>query len=472
MKQYIIPIVGVMLLGGCSKIEVPNIEKNSITKVETEYSESLRSYADFTNKLFSELKKDTTSAKFGVFSLQSLSNNDDCKDVSKFTKYVNSSNDDKLVDALCYSYENNTSQVLTSKRFFLVNQIQNKTKNEEIPDDIRYFITNALNNLNKDYAVVSTISGGAFNGDEEHDGRGRVEGSYRIIGGITGYDNLYTKSKSKYIDIYGGKGKGESDVSLDNTNDKEVTEITLDLALESFDSVKGLWTYVPFKSVSNTIYIVKDKKSGGVNISITGLSLNFSETVNFGEGLHYALRLLSEKSLLDLLGKMDDLPYWSFYPVNYLQQYTNECITKIKNLNQLKEKIDYINLIYKKKKTQKDINMINNIQKLSKNISECKDKIINNNALADENWENTLSDKIWKNRQTASLEARKKALLNILYDGKGTYNTQLESFLNKHIELRKTYRYKPYKFLVKLFEYTILQRYNDEVLLKTKRPPS
>ncbi len=462
MKQYIIPIVGVILLGGCSKIEVPNIKKNSITKVETEYSKSLRSYSDFTNKVFSELKKDISGAKYGVFSQQTL-NNKNCRDIPKFGKYKNTTNDDGLVDAICFNYENNNSQVLTSKRFFLVNQIQNKTKNKELPDDIRYFITSALNNLNKDYAVVSTISGGDFN-----DNQGTEKGSYRIIGGITGYDNLYTKSKSKYIDIYGGKGKGETDASFDNTNDKEVTEITLDLALESFDSVKRLWTYVPFRSVSNTIYIVKDKKSGGVNISVTGLSFNFSETVNFGEGLHYALRLLSEKSLLDLLGKMDDIPYWSFYPTKYLKQYTNECIAKIKKINQLKQETNYVNLVSKKNKTQKDINIINNIQKLSKDTYECKEKIIHNNALADKNWERTLSDKIWKNRQEDSLKAREKALLNILYNSRGSFNRQLKDFLDKHKELKKDYRYNESKFLVRLFEYTILKLNKDEVISNNK----
>ena len=461
MKKYIIPIIGAMLLGGCSTVEVPHIKKNTITRVETEYSKSLQNYANFTGELFSELKKRSTSAQFGVFSQQSLSN-DDCKDVSQFTKYSNSSNDDKLVDSVCLNYENNSSNILTSKRFFLVSNIQNKTQNKDLPNDIRFFLTSAINNLNQDYSVVSAKSDSVFHAQREH------RGNYRIIGGITGYDNLYTKSESKYIDVYGGKGKGESDASFDNSNDREVTEITLDLVLESYDSVKGLWTYVPFRNVSNTIYIVKDKKSGGVNISVTGLSLNFSETVNFGAGLHHALRLLSEKSLLDLFGKMDDLPYWSFYPVKYLEQYTTECIAKVEMLNEFRKESDYYKLRYKKNKSKEEKSILKSVETLSKKVADCKNKIRNHRTLVDKNWNRTLNDKIWKNRQPESLEARKKALLNILYDGKGTTATQLESFFRKHKGMRKVYITHPHRFLVKLFEYTILKRYNNEVLLTNK----
>jgi len=137
---------------------------------------------------------------------------------------------------------------------------------------------------------------------------------YKISGSITGYDSLQSKSNDKSGDAYGGKGLGQFGLEASNRDSQDTTELTLDLFISKKEARNGPWKIVGKITSSNKLILTKDTKENRYGIRILGIGVNFGENVVTEDGLGYASRLLVEKSLVELLSKLDDLDYQAFEP--------------------------------------------------------------------------------------------------------------------------------------------------------------
>jgi hypothetical protein len=71
---------------------------------------------------------------------------------------------------------------------------------------------------------------------------------------------------------------------------------------------------IPGAVVSNAIVVRKDKLGWAVSGSYMGCGGSFASTVKTKQGVHAALRFLVEFSVLELVGKYSQIPYWKCLP--------------------------------------------------------------------------------------------------------------------------------------------------------------
>jgi len=70
----------------------------------------------------------------------------------------------------------------------------------------------------------------------------------------------------------------------------------------------------PGIQTQNSIILYKNDKSREFGFSIFGNGLGFNGSVSLNQGKHEALRLLVEFSILELIGKYYNIPYWKLLP--------------------------------------------------------------------------------------------------------------------------------------------------------------
>lgn len=283
LKKHILFLLGLLssiIFMGCSekKINLDLIQQDSIQTAKTPFRESLRILGNMNEKIAYSVKQGSSIAQ-------------------KSPKPCNQLN--VKADEFCVRY-GETSIVWSPKRYFSIDLIENKTASIRLQTlEISNFFKTALNNIGKNYKLVEQASSQI--------------GDYRIVGGITGYDVIYRDGKTINMTAYGGNGRGEYDSDHEQQNHIEYAEITLDLLVSRYYP-QGRWMYVPNVTTSNKLILKKDEKSGGFSVSILGAGVSFRKSLNVGNHLHYATRLLAEKSLLELLSKLDDYIHWGLYP--------------------------------------------------------------------------------------------------------------------------------------------------------------
>ncbi|CAA6824558.1 MAG: Unknown protein, partial [uncultured Sulfurovum sp.] len=268
------------LFVGCSekKINLDLVQQDSIQTAETPFRESLRILGNMNEKLAYSVKQGSSISK---------KNPKSCSEIG-----VQS-------DEFCVRY-GDTSVVWSPKRYFSIDLIENKTASIRLQTlEVSNFFKTALNNIGKNYRLVEQANSQI--------------GDYRVVGAITGYDVIYRDGKTMNFTAYGGNGRGEYDSDKEQQSHVEYAEITLDLLISRYYP-QGRWMYVPNVTASNKLILKKDESSGGFSISIMGAGVSFRKSLSTGNHLHYATRLLAEKSLLEVLSKLDDYAYWGLYP--------------------------------------------------------------------------------------------------------------------------------------------------------------
>jgi len=305
------------LLVGCSgkKIEVNEdfLQKNSTSSAESPFRQSLI----VLGKIHHELAKEVPSCNSVVL-----------KEVdSKICKEANQS----ITGEWCKPTKDQTKFTVCSPvRYFSVGAITNKTADSKLQGlELSNYVKTALANVGDDYRVLDSDSR-----DQN------LDISYHIAGAITGFETTYKKGDSKRISAYGGQSHGEFDANADNRNGEEYTEITLDLFVSKNDEGTG-WRIVPKVTSSTKLILQKNEATGGFSLSILGTGFSFSQNIEAGNNLAYATRLLVEKSLVELLAKLDDLPYAGFEPDGGLKEKDHVSFMYKKGANDKPYRIDH-----------------------------------------------------------------------------------------------------------------------------------
>lgn len=282
-KKNILLFLGLVsstLFIGCSEknINLDLLQQDSIQTAETPFRDSLRTLGNINEKLAYSVKQGSSISK---------KNAKPCNQLGIHS------------DEFCVRY-GDTSVVWSPKRYFSIDLIENKTASIRLQTlEVSNFFKTALNNIGKNYKLVEQANSQI--------------GDYRVVGAITGYDVIYRDGKTANFTAYGGNGRGEYDSDKEHQSHVEYAEITLDLLISRYYP-QGRWMYVPNVTASNKLILKKDESSGGFSISIMGAGVSYRKSLSTGNHLHYATRLLAEKSLLEILSKLDDYIYWGLYP--------------------------------------------------------------------------------------------------------------------------------------------------------------
>lgn len=129
-----------------------------------------------------------------------------------------------------------------------------------------------------------------------------------INGGVTQFDKgILSKSTNYDIDAEFGEAEGESDLRADRDRSNSISQIALDLNVFRYkDRV-----YVPGAATKNKIEISQIRKKNRFGFFLNGSGIGASKYSTLQQSKDEALRILTEYSLLQLLGRLYGVPYWS-----------------------------------------------------------------------------------------------------------------------------------------------------------------
>jgi hypothetical protein len=181
--------------------------------------------------------------------------------------------------------------------------IGNETAEKSVPTDLYVMVSTTISKIGKplifipydvQYVVGETTTGGNIQ---------RIYPKVVVAGGITGFDQDMVE-KEREMEAEGGWAGASGGGRL--SAEGGLSRVTIDLSMLDYK------TQVYFSGVvtSNSICLRKDKLGWGVFAYYMGNGASFDYSLRHKQGVHAALRTVVEFSMIELLGKMFEVPYW------------------------------------------------------------------------------------------------------------------------------------------------------------------
>ena len=156
-----------------------------------------------------------------------------------------------------------------------------------------------------------------------------------VDGGITEFDRgLETKGDSTDIGIDGTfKGGKLFGFESEDASQGSLARVTLDFNLIDFETFSG----IPQMQAINSIKLHKAVRSDSIGFTIISASFGAKGSVKKVQGRHAAVRLLVQLSMLQVVGKYQQVPYWrllagSVRDVNLLNRVIDDYYSLPSNL--------------------------------------------------------------------------------------------------------------------------------------------
>lgn len=179
----------------------------------------------------------------------------------------------------------------------------NQTAEQTVPTDLYVMASSAINKIGRplifvpydvQYVIGETTTGGKIE---------RVFPNFVIAGGITGFDQDMVE-KEREVEAEGGwaGASGGARASAEGG----VSRVTIDLSMMDYKTQ----VYFPGVITSNSILIRRDKLGWGAFAYYMGNGASFDYSLKHKQGVHAALRTVLEFSIIELVGKKFEVPYW------------------------------------------------------------------------------------------------------------------------------------------------------------------
>jgi len=132
-----------------------------------------------------------------------------------------------------------------------------------------------------------------------------------LSGGITEFDrSLEVRGSGTDASAEGTFGGHKYGADYGDSNKTSSASITLDINLIDFET----WAMIPKMSASNKVTVYSGIGSSELGFSIMSLSFGVNGNIKKVQGRHAATRLLVELSMIEVIGRYLDLPYWKLLP--------------------------------------------------------------------------------------------------------------------------------------------------------------
>lgn len=189
--------------------------------------------------------------------------------------------------------------------------IANQTAEKELPDSVSNMLISAVNKIGKtvvyipydpSYVINEANTGGNIN---------RALPQVVLAGGITEFDkDMIEKGRELKTEVSIAKDDFGSKYSHDGgagyQAETGVSRIAMDLQLLNYKTQ----TYLPNIQSISQINLRKSKLGWSVGYYFQGSGMAFQYSLSKKQGKYHALRLLVEISVIEVLGKYFDVPYW------------------------------------------------------------------------------------------------------------------------------------------------------------------
>jgi len=128
-----------------------------------------------------------------------------------------------------------------------------------------------------------------------------------INGGVTQFDKgIISTSDNFDIDAEFGGGDWRTDARFNHDNSDSFSQIALDLSIFRYKDR----TYLSGVASKNKIEIHRKRKKNRFGMFLNGSGIGYSKYATLQQSKDEALRILSEYSLIQLLGRLYNIPYW------------------------------------------------------------------------------------------------------------------------------------------------------------------
>ncbi len=247
--------------------------------------------------------------------------------------------------------------------------IGNTAGGAELPVNLTDMVITALSRVAGDQFNILPFDPQYISSDYTTGGRGsRALPNYIIEGSITEFDKDFeTWARTKEMDVLAGGGSSETDVGFANEKSRRVSRIVLDLHLLDYAS----HAVIPGVTISNSIHVIELDKQKDFGFAIYGSGIGIRGRIKHTQGYHRAVRNLVEYSVLQLLGKFYNMPYWEILGLEGVDPGVTRSIKrsfyrmkprkKVKALQRLLNQVDLATVInsksgkpYKYQKLQDD----------------------------------------------------------------------------------------------------------------------
>lgn len=183
----------------------------------------------------------------------------------------------------------------------------------EIPRDVTEMIKSALNGIggnvryipyDPDFMVNTANTGYS-------DWGAKLLPHVLVAGGITEFDrSLVTKGENLDFDIEGSASGDTLGFEINDQRKSSVASITLDFNLIDFKTFAG----IPRMQAINNIKVHKSLGEDTLGFTIYGATMGLKGSIKKIQGRHEAVRLLVQLSMIQIIGKYQNLPYWRLIP--------------------------------------------------------------------------------------------------------------------------------------------------------------
>jgi hypothetical protein len=181
----------------------------------------------------------------------------------------------------------------------------------EIPGDITEMVRTAVNRIgarvvyvpyHPDYLVSQAQLGAKF---------GVTMPDFLITGALTEFDRaLSGAGRSNNASIEFGSGRGNTALGFDNKRTAIFSALALDLNLVSFNTQQ----MVPRIQASNVVKVLNFSSEDNASLGFYGDAFGFKLEGKYLQGRHSAIRTLVDLSVLEIVGKATNTPYWRCIP--------------------------------------------------------------------------------------------------------------------------------------------------------------
>ena len=128
-----------------------------------------------------------------------------------------------------------------------------------------------------------------------------------IDGAVTQFDKgILSSSSNLDLDLEFGRGRGDSDFRYDHDRGDDLSQIALDLSVFKYKDR----SYITGVATQNKIEIHRKKRKDRFGFFLNGSGVGYSKYNTLQQSKDEALRILTEYSLIQLLGRLYEVPYW------------------------------------------------------------------------------------------------------------------------------------------------------------------
>ena len=128
-----------------------------------------------------------------------------------------------------------------------------------------------------------------------------------IDGAITQFDKgILSNSSNLDVDLEFGARRGDTDFRYDHDRGDDLSQIALDLSVFKYKDR----SYITGIATQNKIEIHRKKRKDRFGLFLNGSGIGYSKYNTLQQSKDEALRILSEYSLIQLLGRLYEVPYW------------------------------------------------------------------------------------------------------------------------------------------------------------------